>query len=64
MDQEGGGGLGFNGIITEIFKKFGVHSCSFQSTAGDQYPGGVGAKIRPPPLGPDRVKSNLTSENI
>ena len=31
---------GFNEIITEIVKKFGVHSCIFQSTAGDQYQGG------------------------
>ena len=27
----------FNGIITEIVKKFGVHNCIFQNTAGDQY---------------------------
>jgi hypothetical protein len=33
---------------------FGVHSCIFQSTAGDQYQGG--AKISPPPPGLDRVK--------
>ena len=43
-------------MITEIVKKFGVHSCIFQSTAADQYQGG-GAKISPPP-GPDRVKVN------
>ena len=36
----------FNDIITEIVKKFGVHSCIFQSTAGDQYQGvGEGAKM-------------------
>ena len=35
------------------FKKFGVHSCIFQSTAGDQYQGGL--KLAPPP-GPGRVK--------
>ena len=29
------------GIITEIVKKFGVHSCIFQGTAGDQYQGGL-----------------------
>ena len=26
---------------TEIVKKFGVHSCIFQSTTGDQYQGGL-----------------------
>ena len=35
-------------IKTKIVKKFGVHICIFQRTAGDQYQGG-GANLAPPP---------------
>ena len=31
---------GLDGIKTKIVKKFGVHICIFQRTAGDQYQGG------------------------
>lgn len=34
--------------MTEIVKKFGIHSCIFQSTTGDQYQGG--SRFAPPPL--------------
>ena len=33
--------LGLDGIKIKIVKKFGVHICIFQSTAGDQYQGGL-----------------------
>ena len=54
--------MGFNGIITEIVKKFGVHNCTLQSTAGDQYRGGGGLKLAPP--GPDRVKNGYEERII
>ena len=45
---------GLDEIKTKIVKKFGVHICIFQRTAGDQYQGGL---IQPPP-GPDRGKKH------